>query len=160
MTRSSCPRTRRTEYPTWARRPRRSRWGRLGRGMLSCCPRVSRQRALETSHESPLTRKSGHTSRLTTRTAPADSATRSEDRGDLGSGTAAKSLDLRVMGLPYLLPALAARRFLFSCSALWDHVNQIHLQCLPPFSFPSFSHIKLTPSQKNAWGRRTASWQI
>ncbi len=128
--------------------------------MLSWCPRGSRQRALETNRESPLDRRSRHTSRLTTRTAPADSATRSEDRGDLGSATAAKSLDLREMGLPYLLPALAARRCLFSCAALWDHVSRYSSPMFTPLFFPLFSHDKLTPSQKNARGRRTASWQI
>lgn len=55
---------------------------------------------------------------MTRRTAPADSATRMVVDGDLGSGTAARSLDFRAMGLPYLLPALAARRCLFSWVAL------------------------------------------
>jgi hypothetical protein len=75
---------------------------------------------------------------LTRRTAPADSATKREDTGDLGSGTAAKSLDFRTMGLPYLLPALAARRCRFSCSALWD-IGQpgVHQGC--PFSTHSVS---------------------
>jgi len=62
--------------------------------------------------------ESRHTLRLTKRTAPADSATRSEDDGDLGSGMAARILDFREMGLPYLLPALAARRCRFSWAAL------------------------------------------
>lgn len=44
------------------------------------------------------------------RTEPADSATKTEVRGEAGSEMAARILDFIDIGLPFLLPALAAFR--------------------------------------------------
>ena len=51
------------------------------------------------------------------------------------------------MGLPYLLPALAARRCLFSCAALWDHVSRypspMFTPLFLPLLFPTLNSLRL-----------------
>lgn len=60
---------------------------------------------------------------------PADSATYMVDEGERGSGVTARIFDFSMIGLPYLLSALAARLALFAWSALESQRLDFHLMC-------------------------------